>query len=492
MTGSMKKIAIIGAGWLGIGSLRMLKDKGYDIDVYEKNDDVGGVWHPNNCYADLKIHQPATSIEYFDFPLPAHIDKTKRLASPQVFHYLQEYCKFNEMYKYMKFNVTVTKISYNTYTNKITLYFKEKDSEIKPEEYDYVVFTGAYSAKNIPDIPGAEDFSGKILHSFDATEKVIKQYVALKDKITVVGGSKSAADFVCFFDSINYPITWLYRSAYWFSRYEIFSTIITSKMEKKWFNLKALYLKSILALCFMTVMISPKIIWHILRSFGFYFSSGSKTLTYNKFHGGTLNSAEIKTLTSSSKKYGVQGDIASFEKDGLRLKDGKLIESDIVIFCTGTGNKDKIIDLDVDGANFVFGKTINLYHGKIIPKLPHLIFAPLTNFAVGTANGLCMGAWIDKYIKQNLDPEYLENNTEIFDTRTFVKQIGFIPDENTLVSMVKAIKPYLDSGEVDLLEVLRVNWYSYFGISGVKPMRFKDPKALRKSRPIKNSFHQTE
>ena len=81
MNTSSKKIAIIGAGWLGIGCLRILKDQGYDIDIYEKNDDIGGVWHPSNNYADLKIHQPASAVEYFDLPLPSHIDKSEKISS---------------------------------------------------------------------------------------------------------------------------------------------------------------------------------------------------------------------------------------------------------------------------------------------------------------------------------------------------------------------------------------------------------------------------
>ena len=34
------KIAIIGAGWTGISCLNVLRQKGYMIDVFEKNNDL--------------------------------------------------------------------------------------------------------------------------------------------------------------------------------------------------------------------------------------------------------------------------------------------------------------------------------------------------------------------------------------------------------------------------------------------------------------------
>ena len=43
----MNKIAIIGAGWVGLGCLRKLRDEGHQVDLFEQKNDVGGTWHPD-------------------------------------------------------------------------------------------------------------------------------------------------------------------------------------------------------------------------------------------------------------------------------------------------------------------------------------------------------------------------------------------------------------------------------------------------------------
>lgn len=124
----MKKIAIVGAGWCGIGCLKGLLELGYEnIDVYEVNDDVGGVWHPSSCYWGLSIHSTAATIEYHDFPLPSNIDRIERIKSEQVYNYISSYCKNKDLYKYMKFNCKLQRISYNKDSKETTLSFKLKN-----------------------------------------------------------------------------------------------------------------------------------------------------------------------------------------------------------------------------------------------------------------------------------------------------------------------------------------------------------------------------
>ena len=478
---SSKNIAIIGAGWLGIGCLRILKDQGYSIDVYEQNDDIGGVWHPSNNYVDLKIHQPSGAVEYFDFPLPSYIDKSQRISSNEVFKYLQSYCKFNDMYKHIKFNVKVIKINYASDTNTTILYYQDtKGKEILSKKYDYIIFTGAYSNKNMPKYPDENIYSGKILHSFEANKEIINQLVSEKKKITIVGAGKTAADFVYYFSKIDYPIIWLYRSAYWFFSFNKIHDIVSAKFNKDRFNLKAIYSRCVYAISFFLFSLNPMASWWFLRSLGFIKTYGKKNPSPDKFHNGNLTDDEIASASKFLETYGIQGEIKSFEKSGIRLQDGKLIETDVVIYCTGTGYKDKIMDIEVDGTNMIFEEKIRLYHGKIIPELPHLIFAAFKSFTVGTLNGLNTGAWIDNYIKNPLSKQLLMAKSENVDTRSFIKQVVFVDNENQYINIYKALKPYIFSGEVSIFEINRSSWDAVFGTSGTKPMKFKNPRYYKK------------
>ncbi|MDQ4112898.1 MAG: FAD-dependent oxidoreductase, partial [Actinomycetota bacterium] len=47
------KIAVIGAGFAGVASAKVLTELGHDVTVYEKAPDVGGVWSRTRRYPGL-------------------------------------------------------------------------------------------------------------------------------------------------------------------------------------------------------------------------------------------------------------------------------------------------------------------------------------------------------------------------------------------------------------------------------------------------------
>ena len=153
-----KKIAIIGSGWTGIGCISILANApGITIDVYDSNDDVGGIWNPQKAYAGLSIHGPAVPmVEYFDFPLPSNIDRLGSMTAKEIFNYLQHYCRHKNLYQFMQFNTTINRINYKTSDGKYQIYFHKKDETLDHcVEYDYVIYTQGFSGNFIPDIPGS-------------------------------------------------------------------------------------------------------------------------------------------------------------------------------------------------------------------------------------------------------------------------------------------------------------------------------------------------
>lgn len=72
----LPRVAIIGAGSSGIASLKALHEKGFDVDCYEKSDQVGGNWVFGNrngmsaAYKGLHINTSRERMEYSDFPMP--------------------------------------------------------------------------------------------------------------------------------------------------------------------------------------------------------------------------------------------------------------------------------------------------------------------------------------------------------------------------------------------------------------------------------------
>ena len=73
----MKNIAIIGGGITGIGILKSLIDYKYKVYLFEKNENIGGLWYYNNFF-DLKIQMNSKHYRYYDKPHKKNIHPLTR------------------------------------------------------------------------------------------------------------------------------------------------------------------------------------------------------------------------------------------------------------------------------------------------------------------------------------------------------------------------------------------------------------------------------
>src|SRR3954470_15311939 len=60
---------LIGAGAAGLGALQVLRDEGFSVDCFERNDRVGGHWHTD--YECLHLITPRDSSGFHGSPMPA-------------------------------------------------------------------------------------------------------------------------------------------------------------------------------------------------------------------------------------------------------------------------------------------------------------------------------------------------------------------------------------------------------------------------------------
>jgi hypothetical protein len=78
----VKKVAIIGAGVAGLQTARALSKIGKEVTIFDKADNVGGVWRAN--YADFGLQVPKELYEFPDFPYPSDTDWQDFPPGPQV------------------------------------------------------------------------------------------------------------------------------------------------------------------------------------------------------------------------------------------------------------------------------------------------------------------------------------------------------------------------------------------------------------------------
>ncbi len=475
MKPSPKRIAIIGAGWTGIGCLRILKEQGYEIDVYEKNDDIGGTWHPINNYAGLKLHSSALTIEYYDFPLPNSIDRYERLYSHQVFNYLNQYCQHHQLKSHIYFKKSVKKVSYHPKNKTSDLYFlDEAGKEQVATGYDYVIYTHGYADRKIPLFKDAEKFSGEIHHALSISDTLLREYIAKNKKITILGGSKGATDFIIKLYDYGYQVNWLLRKPYWFFNYTL---------RKRWLQEKKNFLiyKFLFLFGLIVAKKFPAFALRIWSWFGLIDTFGERHSDFKKFHFGMIDENQFRILREYYRSHGMEGDIEAFYEDGLILKDGKNVLTDLVICCTGSGPSQLELALEIDNQPFDTKLISNLYRSRVIPEIPNLIFTAYHQFSIGTVDGLIQGNWIDSYMQNNFSTEYLQRYATPFEKPFFSKSALFDSQSYIIFNISKMYYPFFYYHEIST--ILFLKWFidsTFRGDKKIVPFKFQSPNNLKR------------
>ncbi len=152
-------VAIIGAGFGGIGMAIRLKQAGFhDFTLIEKDDGVGGTWRANRypgAACDIESHLYSFSFE----PNP----RWSRTYAPQreILAYLEHCADAYGIRPHLREKTCVTSATFDERRGLWTL-----ETTGGPVQARVVVFaTGGLSRPSVPDMPGLETFAGKTFHS---------------------------------------------------------------------------------------------------------------------------------------------------------------------------------------------------------------------------------------------------------------------------------------------------------------------------------------
>jgi dimethylaniline monooxygenase (N-oxide forming) len=183
-----KRIAILGAGPSGLAAAKSALENGLEPIVFEKSDDIGGVWRlqTGSTWNSLRTNLSKFSCMFSDFPWP---ENTQEFPSQEeMYTYLQTYIKHFSLKKYITLNCVVTGIKQSAQSWHITWRI---DNSEKNEIFDFVIIaSGIFSEPFIPSITNLNEFPGKWLHSNDY--KSPEEFKG--KKVIVVGGSYSGVE----------------------------------------------------------------------------------------------------------------------------------------------------------------------------------------------------------------------------------------------------------------------------------------------------------
>ncbi|WP_433043770.1 flavin-containing monooxygenase [Dactylosporangium sp. CS-033363] len=196
----MTRIAVIGAGFGGIAVAHLLREAGFgDVTIYERADDVGGVWR-DNTYPGCACDIPAP---LYSFSFALNPDWSQRFPpQDEILGYLRRCVDAFGLRPSLRVRAAVDAAAWTGTAWRLTL------ADGSTAEYDILIpATGQLSRPVVPPIPG--DFAGRTTHTaawdVDVTGK----------RVGVIGTGASAIQLVPAIADVAAHVTVFQRSAPW-------------------------------------------------------------------------------------------------------------------------------------------------------------------------------------------------------------------------------------------------------------------------------------
>lgn len=356
------KFAVIGAGVAGLQAATQLRHAGYQVTLFEKSHNVGGVWQSN--YAGYTLQVRKWHFEIPGFPWPDSESHPRYPTGPECQRYLERYAAEAGLRPLIKFGVTVTALKPEV-TNGHSLKdadgsdgwvveWADETGAAHSERFDFVVVaTGLFNqpvrpewaeglASAAPPPAGAD--RPWIVDAREFTDDQLP--LAQGKRVVVVGAGKSAHDVGLAASRVAASATLVARRGHWMAPQKVLGILpleFATYTRWSWALQPAWYTAGKLKRA-AHALFSPlkAAAWGL---FGLIFAWQTRTPTAIKpKHGllpgiydtiGMVDSKQLSKAFRSSRLAARAARIERVEGRVLRLSDGTTLEADIVVLATG-------------------------------------------------------------------------------------------------------------------------------------------------------------
>ncbi|CZT08171.1 hypothetical protein WAI453_002217 [Rhynchosporium graminicola] len=186
------RVVCVGAGATGLQiaykAERLLKD--VTLQIYEKNHDIGGVWLENRypgCACDIPSHS-------YQFSWHRNPNWSNFYSgAEEIWRYFKDVATTYDLEKYVKFNTAVEKAVWQEEEGVWKITLVSSDGTRFEDTCEILVNgSGILNEWKYPDIPGIENFKGKLMHS----AKWDSEYDLKGKTVATIGGGSSAIQIV--------------------------------------------------------------------------------------------------------------------------------------------------------------------------------------------------------------------------------------------------------------------------------------------------------
>lgn len=195
------RYAIIGAGAAGLAGLQHLRAQGFDVDVFEATDRVGGHWHTD--YESLHLITSRDVSGFDGFPMPA--DYPVYPSRDQMRDYLEAFARHHDLLPDITFGtevIRVTPVDGPVAGGRHGWIVTTTDDAARHTERTYdavIVANGHLWDPFTPEVPGA--FAGTSMHS----SAYVNRNDITGERVLVVGAGNSGCDLAV--DAANGGLT---------------------------------------------------------------------------------------------------------------------------------------------------------------------------------------------------------------------------------------------------------------------------------------------
>lgn len=389
------KVAVIGSGFGGLAAVIELKKRGFDdIVVFEKGDDVGGVWR-ENTYPGAACDVPSPFYSFSFEPNPRWPHRFSR--QPAILDYMRDVADKYDVRRHIRFGIEVLGAAFDDATGRWTVRLSTGDAVTA----DVVVSAvGQLARPSLPEIAGRERFAGASFHSarwrhdVDLTGK----------RVAVIGTGASAIQFVPQIQPLVERLTVFQRTAPYivprpdreFSplHHKVFEKAPVTELGERvtWYavveglSVAWVYAKPLAA------AIRGLAKWHMRRQTktkpGLFekvwpdYPVGCKRILFSDDYLPALTQPNAELCTER---------ISEITPSGVRTAAGVEHESDVIIWGTGFTATEFLAPMTITGAG---GRDLHeewkdgarAYYGMTVPGFPNLfiMYGPNTNTGGGS------------------------------------------------------------------------------------------------------------
>lgn len=386
----MPSVGIIGGGLSGLVAAKTFLEDGFEVAVFEKEDEVGGVWARSRRYPGLTTQNPRDTYAFSDFPMPRHYPEWP--TGEQVQAYLTAYADRFGVTPHVRLRTQVREVRRRD-GGGFEVSVRPVDDPAAPVEargFDFVVVcTGIYCEPYIPDLPGREAFEaagGVVMHSTRFHDAAVVE----GKRVLAVGFSKSACDAAVAAQGRAKEVALVYRRPLWKAprflfgvnmKYMIATRVAELFAPYPWATgveralhtvgkpLISMYWRGVEWALDNQLKIRAAGMWperSMMESMSCNLSMATDGL-YDSFREGRIRAH--------------RGQPARFVAGGVELEDGARIDADVVIFGTGFRQEVPFVEEAIRSQILDEEGTFRLHRHLVHPDVPGLGFC-------GFASGL--------------------------------------------------------------------------------------------------------